>query len=240
LSETYDLDFLANYDTISLTVNESKSNVWWARDVSEVEDGDFLNDPFPSTDNAMVSSGTHDALETFTSGSGNVSAFEPPAPGSSRDYSQGNDGMITTDATFEAALECAVSMPCVVESPADPTHVPQHEDDTLMSWESGDPTTAVPGYFRHGQEIIPLTVLQRETLIKWWGRDRFTEQPHSLCGRSSPDEDRPLSFDGQGTSGCEASLGGKNSLVKKVKGAHISPPFRKGLWRSGSSTKQRK
>jgi hypothetical protein len=122
----------------------------------------------------------------------------------------------------------------------DPAHVPQHEDETLMSWESGGPATAVPGYFRHGQEIIPLTVSQRETLIKWWGRDRLTEQPHSLCGRSSPDEDRPLSFDGQDTSGGEASLGRKNSLVNKVKGAHISPPFRKGLWRSGSSRKQRR
>ena len=238
LSETYDLDFLANYDTISLTVNESKGNSWWTQDVSEVEDGD-LNDPVPPIENAMVSSSIHDALGTFTSGSGNASEFEPPVPESFRDYSQGSDGVITTDATFEATLECAVSMPYVRESPADPAHVPQHEDETLMSWESGDPTTAVPGYFRHGQEIIPLTVSQRETLIKWWGRDRFTEQPHSFCGRSSPDKDRPLIFDGQDTSGGEASLRGKNSLVNKVKGAHISPPFRKGLWRSGSSGKQR-
>lgn len=240
LSETYDLDFLANYDPISLSVNASKSNVWWTRDASEVEDGDFLNDPFPPIENAMVSPSIHDALGTFTSGSGNASAFEPPAPGSFRDYSQGNDGMVTTDATFEAALECAVSMQCVVESPADPAHVPQHEDETLMSWESGCPTTAVPGYFKDGQEILPLTVLQRETLIKWWGRDRFTEEPHSLCGRSSPEEDRPLSFDGQDASGVEVSLGRKNSLVNKVKGAHIPPPFRKGLWRSGSFRKQRK
>jgi hypothetical protein len=237
LSETYDLDFLANYDTISLTVNESKSNIWWPQDVSEVADGDFLNDPVPSIENAMVSSSIHDALGTFTSGSGNTSAFEPPAPESFRDYSQGGDGMmITVGATFEAALECAVSMPRVVESPADPAHVPQREDETLMSWESGCPTTAGPGYFKDGQEIIPLTVSQREILIKWWGRDRFTEEPHSLCGRSSPEEDRPLSFDGQSASGGEASLGGKNSLVNKVKGA----PFRKGLWRSGSSRKQRK
>jgi hypothetical protein len=240
LSETYDLDFLANYDTISLTVNESKSNIWWPQDVSEVADGDFLNDPVPSIENAMVSSSIHDALGMFASDSGKASAFEPPAPESFRDYSQGNDGMNTTDATFEAALECAVSMPCVIESPADPAHVSQHEDETLMSWESGCPTTAVPGYFKDGQEITPLTVLQRETLIKWWGRDRFTEEPYGLCGRSSPDEDRPLSFDGQDTSGAEASLGRKNSLVNKVKGAHISPPFRKGLWRSGSSRKQKK
>jgi hypothetical protein len=240
LSETYDLDFLANYDTIALTANENKSNVWWARDVSEVEDDDFLSDPFPPTENAMVSSGIPDAIGMFISGSGNASAFEPPAPGSFRDYSQGNDGMITTDATFEGPLECAVSMPPVVECPTDPAHVPQHDDETLMSWESGSPTTAVPGYLRHGQEIIPLTVLQRETLIKWWGRDRFTEQPDSLCGRSSPDEGRPLSFDGQETSGGEVSLERRSSLVNKVKGAHISPPFRKGLWRSGSSKKQRK
>jgi hypothetical protein len=240
LSETYDLDFLANYDPIALTVNENKSNVWWARDVSEVEDGDFLNDPFPPTENALVSSSIPNVLGTFTSGSGNASAFEPPAPRSLSVYSQGNNGMITTDATFEGALGCAASMPRTVESPADPAHEPQHEDESLMSWESGDLTTAGPGYLRHGQEIIPLTVLQRETLIKWWGRDRFTEHPNNFCGTSSPDEDRPLSFDGQDTSGGELSLGRKNSLVNKVKGAHISPPFRKGLWRSGSSKKQRK
>jgi hypothetical protein len=232
------LDFLANYDPISLAVNRSGSNVWWTRDVSETEDGDFSNGPFSHIENAMESPSIHDALGTFTSGLCNASAFESSVPGCFRDYSQGKDDVITTDATFEAALECAVSMPAVVESPADLAHVPQHENQTSMKWESGGPTTAVPGYFRHGQEILPLTDLQRGTLIKWWGRDRFTEQPHSLCGRSSPSEDRPSSSDIQDTSGVEASLGGKTSLANKVKGAHISPPFRKGLWRSSSSKKR--
>lgn len=240
LSETYDLDFLANYDPISSGPNQSKSNVWWTRDVFGLEDGDFLSDPFSPIENAVVSSSIHDALGVFASGSGNASAFEPPAPGSFRDYSQGKDDVIATDATFKTALECAVSVPCVVESLPDSAHVPQHGDETLMNWESDRPTAAVPGYFRHGQEIIPLTDVQRETLIKWWGRDRFTEQPHSLCGRSSPGGDRPPSFDHQDTSGGEASFGGKSSLVNKVKGTHISPPFRKGLWRSSPSGKQTK
>ncbi|KAF8861043.1 hypothetical protein BDZ45DRAFT_724113 [Acephala macrosclerotiorum] len=216
LSETYDLDFLANYDPISLTVDQSKNNVWWTRDVSGIESGDFLNDPFFPIENAVMSSNIHNVLGTLASGSDNASTFEPLAPGSFRNCSQGEDDVVTADASFEAALECAVSMPCIVESPADPVHVPQHEDETSMNWESSHPTTAVPGDFRHGQEIIPLTDVQRETLVKWWGRDRFTEQPHNLCGHSSPDEDKTSSFDRQDASEGEASLGGKNSLVNKI------------------------
>ncbi|CZR69205.1 uncharacterized protein PAC_19105 [Phialocephala subalpina] len=240
LSEAYDLDFLANYDPISLAINQSKSNVWSARDISGVEDSDFENDlPFP-TENAVASSSIHDASRTFALDSGNGSAFEPPTPWSFGDYSHGKDDAITTGAIPEAALECVVSMPCVVESLVDPAPMRQHEDKTLMNWESGHPTTAVPRDFRHGQEIIPLTNVQRETLIKWWGKDRFTEQPRSLFGRSSRDEERTSSFDLKDTSGGEASLREKNSLVNKVKGAHIPPPFRKGLWRSSSSGKQGK
>lgn len=239
LSETYDLDFLSNYDPISLSLNRSKSNVWWTRD--PLEDGDFMNDLSFLTENAVASSSIHDAPGTFESSSGNAFAFEQPAPWNfSPDYSQGKDNATTTGATLEAALECAVSMPCVEESPAGPANVGQHEDETLMNWESGHPRTAIPGDFRHSQEIIPLTDVQRETLIKWWGKDRLTEQPHSLCGRSSLDQDRTSSFDRKDTSRGDVSLGRKSSLVDKVKGAYIPPTFRKGLWRSSSSGKQGK
>jgi hypothetical protein len=109
-----------------------------------------------------------------------------------------------------------------------------------MNWKSDRQTADLPEGFRHGQETIPLTDVQRETLIKWWGKDRFTEQPHSSCGRASPEEDRTSSIDRKDGSIGEASFGRRNSLVDKVKGAHIPPPFRKSLWRSGSSGKQRK
>jgi hypothetical protein len=236
LSETYDLDFLTNYDPISLTANQSKRNVWWIRDSTVLEDGDLSNDTFFPVENAVASSSTHDVTRSIPSNSSNAYVFEQPAPFHRGEYSQGKDGMITTGTTLESTLEYSVSMSRGVERAANWAHMPQQEDETFMNWESDHQTADVPEDSRHGQEIIPLTDVQRETLIKWWGKDRFTEQLHSLCGRSSPDEDRTSSIARKDASIGEASFGRRNSLVDKVKGAQ----FRKGLWRNGSSGKQRK
>ena len=115
----------------------------------------------------------------------------------------------------------------------------QGNDEASMNWGLGYPTDATPGDLTHGQEIIPLTEVQRETLIKWWGKDRFTEESQSSCRRSSGGEGMTSSDDQRDMSGGDASLRGNNALVSKTKGSHIPPPFRKGLWRSSSSGKQK-
>jgi hypothetical protein len=239
-SETGDLDFLANYDPITSTFSHDKTNVEWQRDDSRMEDGDFLHDPFFPAENAIPFPTAYGAPGTFASSSSNASAFEPSVPWKLVDCSQGRDDMITASAIPEAPLDCAGLMPCATESLAEPAHILPHEDEASMGLRPSQKTIATPGGSTHDQEIIPLTDVQRETLIKWWGKDRFTEQPQNLCSRSSLEEDRTSSSVHTDTSGVEAGLGGKNPSISKVKGTQIPPPFRKGLWRSSSSGKEKK
>jgi hypothetical protein len=53
-----------------------------------------------------------------------------------------------------------------------------------MDWEFSHVADTMPDY--EGQDIIPLTDEQKETLVKWWGRNRLTEAPSSLFGKSKP------------------------------------------------------
>jgi hypothetical protein len=229
LSETYDLDFLASYDPVTSKFTKDQPNVGWERDDARMDDGDFLHGSFFPGENTIAFSNIHEATEIFASRSSNASAFEPSIP-----WGQERDAMITSSATQEAALGGA---PCAAQSLAEPAHMLQHDDESLMNWGPGQRTNATPGGSTHGQDIIPLTDVQRETLIKWWGKDRFTEQPQ---GFSRPDEDETSSSVHTDSSGVEASLKGKNVPANKVKSTNIPPPFRKGLWRSSSSGKEKR
>jgi hypothetical protein len=241
LSETYDLDFLANYDPISLHANQTESNPWWVRDVPGCNNGDFFNDSFTAIENPMATSGIHLPVETFVPAQEEVLAFEPPEAEMPEEYSQ-KKYELTADPALERRPDFALLAPSVSieEIAVDLAQDQQHEPEKLMDWELAQATSVVPAHASNGEEIIPLTDVQRETLIKWWGRDRLTEQSTSMCGRATSNQNQLSRFDGVEVAGGGACLGRKNSLVGKVKAVYVPPPFRRGLWRSSSSGKERK
>ncbi|KAG9228753.1 hypothetical protein BJ875DRAFT_476708 [Amylocarpus encephaloides] len=81
--------------------------------------------------------------------------------------------------------------------------------------------------------VVPLTIEQKDTLIKWWGRDRLTEPPSSTFSRpTSSQKQSSLSLD---TGSVSSSLGRRNTLADKVRAVHVPTPFRRGSWMGRNS-----
>jgi hypothetical protein len=117
----------------------------------------------------------------------------------------------------------------------------QDVEDGSMEWEFARVANTIPDY--EGQDIIPLTDEQKDTLVKWWGRDRLTEAPSSLFGRSN--SSRPPSSQNRSSASDNAieaggNIGRKNTLVDRVKAVRHVPPFiRRSLERSRSVGRDR-
>jgi hypothetical protein len=110
-----------------------------------------------------------------------------------------------------------------------------------MDWEFARAADTMPDY--EGQDIIPLTDEQKETLVKWWGRNRLTEAPSSLFGRSN--SSRPPSSQNRSSASVNAievvgNIGRRNTLVDRVRAVRHVPPFiRRSLERSRSAGRDR-
>ncbi|PQE31997.1 hypothetical protein CJF32_00001599 [Rutstroemia sp. NJR-2017a WRK4] len=233
LSTTSDVNFLANYDEMTFEVpTPYETYPWWPQNHLDttVPDSNTLID----TENTMGSSNIpQDDLAHL----GSPRYFRAPP-----EEQQGTFQWIGELSTMEHVhsqddSSCPIrpsSSP--MEKTANSASQNEPNQQGMMEWEAARPSSVAQGYYCNGGEMMPLTEEQKKTLIKWWGRDRSSEQPESIRGRQNSYGSQPSNNDPMENL---QNLGKKASLRDKVKTVHV-PPFPRGLFRSRSTGKEKK
>ncbi|THV47515.1 hypothetical protein BGAL_0305g00020 [Botrytis galanthina] len=241
LSTSSDVNFLAGYDEMNFDIPNYETYHWWPRNEQFDPVGSTFNDLMP-TDQPITMSNTLQ-METFQLEDKQFSTFNQPSIEPSDQQLDWSHNMIVPEQTYIIESSSTPLRPSSspMENTTTSTEVNRHCQQDLMEWESVRPSSVTQGYFTNNQ-VKPLTDEEKRTLIKWWGRDRSSEQPESIRGRQSSYESQPSNGDITGVEiQSNMGVGKKASLREKVKTATVHvPPFPRGLFRSRSAGKDKK
>ncbi|ESZ94602.1 hypothetical protein SBOR_5013 [Sclerotinia borealis F-4128] len=242
LSTSSDMNFLAGYDDMHFDIPGYEAYPWWTPNVQLDPVGPTFNDLMPIDQPITIPDAPQ--METFQIEYEEPSPFDQSSiepPQEPLNWSQEMVSLpqsYTIDSASAAPLRPSSSP---MENTTIPTDVHQHCQQDLMEWESARPSSVTQGYLSNNL-VKPLTNEEKRTLIKWWGRDRSSEQPESIRGRQNSYGSQVSNCD-MAESEVQPGMGvwKKASLREKVKTATVHvPPFPRGLFRSRSTGKEKK
>lgn len=247
LSTSSDMNFLAGYDGMNFDISNYETLPWWPRNEQFELVGPTYNDLMPIDQPIMMSNIS--PMETFQIEDKHLSTFEQPSIEPSNQQLHWSHDVIVPEQNYIIESTSTPLRPSSspMENTTTSTDTHRHCQQDLMEWEAARPSSVTQGYFSNNQ-VKPLTDEEKRTLIKWWGRDRSSEQPESICGRKNSYESQPSNGDMAGIEtqsgigvGVGVGVGKKASLREKVKTATVHvPPFPRSLFRSRSAGKEKK
>lgn len=241
LSTSTDMNFLAGYNDMNFDIPNYETYHWWPRNEQFDPVGSTFNDLMPIDQHITMSNTSQ--METFQLEDKQLSAFNQPSMEPSDQQLDWSHNVIVPEQNYIIESSSTPLRPS--SSPMENTTIlaetRHHSQQDLMEWEAVRPSSVTQAYFTNNQ-VKPLTDEEKRTLIKWWGRDRSSEQPESIRGRQNSYESQPSNGDMVGVDTQPSISGGKKaSLREKVKTATVHvPPFPRGLFRSRSAGKDKK
>ncbi|KAB8305160.1 hypothetical protein EYC80_004452 [Monilinia laxa] len=243
LSTSSDLDFLANYDEMTFDMPTYETYHWWGQNGPLDPSGPTFNDLISFDQSITMSNAPQ--MEMFQIEDKQPSTLDQPLVEPPQEQLNWSSNIMplpqsyTMDPTSAPSLRPSSSP---MENTTTTTDPHGHCQQDLMEWEAARSSSVTQGYYANAQEIKPLTEEEKRTLIKWWGRDRSSEQPESIRGRQNSYESQPSNGDMAGNeTQTSMGMGKKASLREKVKTATVHvPPFSRSLFRSRSAGKDKK
>ncbi|APA09159.1 hypothetical protein sscle_04g039290 [Sclerotinia sclerotiorum 1980 UF-70] len=240
LSTSSDMNFLAGYDGMNFDISSYETYPWWPRNDHFDPAGSTFNDFMPIDQTVTVSNTSQ--METFELQDKQASTFEQPLIEPPQQLIWSHD-VIVPEPNYIIESDSTPLRPS--SSPMENTTTlvdeSRHCQQDLMEWDAARPSSVTQGYFCNNQ-VKPLTDEEKRTLIKWWGRDRSSEQQESIRGRQNSYGSQPSNGDMAGVETQSGTgVGKKASLREKVKTATVHvPPFPRSLFRSRSAGKEKK
>ncbi|KAI9648752.1 hypothetical protein NHQ30_003392 [Ciborinia camelliae] len=241
LSTTSDMNFLAGYDDMNFDISNYETYPCWPRNDPYESVGPTFNDLMPIDQPITMTNASH--MQSFQIEDEQFSTFNQLSMEPPHQQLNWSPDMIASEPNYPIESTSTPLRPSSspMENTTTLTDAHRHRQQDLMEWEAARPSSVTQGYFSNNQ-VKPLTDEEKRTLIKWWGRDRSSEQPEIIRGRQNSYESQPSNGDMTGSEIQPCMVAWKKtSLREKVKTATVHvPPFPRGLFRSRSTGKEKK
>lgn len=239
-STNSNMSFIANYETMEFDISNYEAQPYWPPNEPSDAIGNSFH-TFMTMDQPNQMDHSIQMGQPFQVEDKRHSSFNQPSLEGSHHELACNSGMIPPSQNYTINPACTIPLQPFSSLMENTTSITNAQQD-LMNWQIAHPSSLGQGYDSNTQEMKPMTDGERKTLEKWWGKDRFLEQPdpdrasqHSN-GTQPPNEDMVRI-----ETHTSVGNGRRASLREKVKTAtgHASP-FSKNLFMYKSPEKNKK